>query len=105
MKRAFGYRIALPVLAVFLLTGAGAHGETVANLLIGLSVIVVGAKLGAEIFERAVDEVLLLRTDLHQLRSSELTAYRARVRDLAATGVATILPPAHTRAIRQARRA
>jgi len=59
MKRAFGYRIALPVLAVFLLTGAGAHGETVANLLIGLSVIVVGAKLGAEIFERARQPAVL----------------------------------------------
>lgn len=42
----------------------------------------------AETFERAVDEVLALRTDLHELRSSELVAYRARVRDLAAAGVA-----------------
>lgn len=46
------------------------------------------AQREAETFERAVDQVLSLRTDLHELRSSELLAYRARVRDLAASGLA-----------------
>lgn len=39
-------------------------------------------------FERSVSEVLSHRPDLFDLRSSELLAYRARVRDLAAYGVA-----------------
>jgi len=46
------------------------------------------AEREAEEFEHAVHEVLQLETDHHELRSSELLAYRARVRDLAAAGVA-----------------
>lgn len=47
-----------------------------------------GAEREAEEFEDAVGEVLRLGTDHHELRSSELLAYRARVRDLAGAGVA-----------------
>jgi phosphohistidine swiveling domain-containing protein len=43
----------------------------------------------AELFEQAVARIRGRRVDLHSLRSAELLAYRARVRDLAATGYAT----------------
>ncbi|MGH9026148.1 MAG: PEP/pyruvate-binding domain-containing protein [Acidimicrobiia bacterium] len=46
------------------------------------------AEADAELFERSVARVLEHRVDLHSLRSPELLAYRARVRDLAATGYA-----------------
>lgn len=47
------------------------------------------ARREAEIFEHAVREVAQVDVDLRTLRSTELVAYRARVRDLAASGVAT----------------
>lgn len=45
-------------------------------------------RLEAAAFERSVDEVLDVDLDLHGLRSSELLALRARIRDLAAAGFA-----------------
>lgn len=47
------------------------------------------ARREAEVFERSVGEVVAVDIDLGTLRSTELLAYRARVRDLAASGVAT----------------
>lgn len=47
------------------------------------------ARREAAMFQHAVNEVVDVDVDLRTLRSTELVAYRARVRDLAASGLAT----------------
>ena len=53
-------------------------------------------EIDAETFEREAREVVRLRTDFSELLGGEILAYRARLRDLAASGVATQVAVATT---------